>query len=404
MTGATSACSTAGILLHSEQSDIFELRGGTTKSSMGVKQIAAGSQTNHAFVPVIAFRGLLWALTITLFVTSQPPPQSLDPSLVLILSAGTAVYTILWSLRLPQIARRMARRPILLLADILLSMLPAWVSGGWLSPFLPFAFGALVLPGALFHWRGAAAAVGAYLLVDQLAGWTTWPAGTPPPFVSGMFLLGYARPVIAASIWPLSVTLWRWRTRRETRHTQPARVPRANVIPAARVEELSRAVIRTPDQAAGLSAPATRTLAWPRSQTLERPPILELHAAIRQVVADAEDRGLTVQLVMDGNDIPVPPGHLHLLTKAVDVGLDNILSHAHTREAEVTVAGYPGHNRAGVLITIRDHGTGLYDGTAEPPGFHQIKRLRYRLQEVEGSLEVREHDAGGVVFTVWLPC
>ncbi|MDQ5852232.1 MAG: ATP-binding protein, partial [Chloroflexota bacterium] len=83
----------------------------------------------------------------------------------------------------------------------------------------------------------------------------------------------------------------------------------------------------------------------------------------------------------------------------VEVGLDNVRCHAHTREAEVTVAT----DETNVLLIVRDHGTGLLDGTAEPPGFHQIKRLRYRIEEVEGTLNVREHEAGGVVVTARVP-
>jgi signal transduction histidine kinase len=52
---------------------------------------------------------------------------------------------------------------------------------------------------------------------------------------------------------------------------------------------------------------------------------------------------------------------------------------------------------------VRDHGNGLLDGTADLPGFHQIKRLRYRLAEVEGTLDVREDDGGGVLFIVRIP-
>ena len=56
-----------------------------------------------------------------------------------------------------------------------------------------------------------------------------------------------------------------------------------------------------------------------------------------------------------------------------------------------------------VLLAIRDHGEGLLDGTAEPPGFHQLRRLRYRVEEVEGSLLVHEEVGGGVSVTLRVP-
>ena len=124
-----------------------------------------------------------------------------------------------------------------------------------------------------------------------------------------------------------------------------------------------------------------------------------LHAALRQTIADAEEQGLVVQLVLNGPDPMLPPGHVQLMVKTVEVALHNIRCHAQTRDAEVTVT----HEEENMLLIIRDRGTGLLDGTAEPPGFHQLKRLRYRAEEVEGSLDVREDVGGGVFVTLRVP-
>jgi signal transduction histidine kinase len=125
-----------------------------------------------------------------------------------------------------------------------------------------------------------------------------------------------------------------------------------------------------------------------------------LYQAIRQAVAEAGEQGLHVQLVFDGDEPNLPLDHVQVLTKAVEVGLDNVHRHAETHEAEITLTSEP----SDVLLIMRDHGAGLLDGTAEPPGFHQLKRLRYRVQEIEGTLEVLEDDGGGVVLRVRVPC
>src|SRR3712207_4053558 len=71
-----------------------------------------------------------------------------------------------------------------------------------------------MLPSVLFHWRGTLVAVVAYIILDQIVGWTTWQAAMPIPLASPWGLLGYLRPLLVASMWPLGVELWRWRAER----------------------------------------------------------------------------------------------------------------------------------------------------------------------------------------------
>lgn len=359
----------------------------------------ASLQSNRAFLPLIACRWLLWALALAM-LNLHGESLSRWPSLATILVAATAIYTLVWSRQLPKLARRAERQPVFLLLDLLASMLPVWLTGGWASPFTPFVFGALALPAALFRWRGAIVAIVAYLLVDQLAGWTSWHAGDRVPFATPTGVLGYVLPIVAAATWPWGVQLWRARSRRasgQASSTALAHHPAA-IAPGQ--------LVRSGEPQAGLAnraaSGATATawsLARARPQTLEHPPALELYASIQHAVADAEERGLTVQLTLGGAQPILPQDSIQLLTKTVEVGLDNILRHAHTREAEVGV----GVDSAWVTLTVRDRGAGLLDGTAEPPGFHQLKRLRYRLQEVEGSLAVREDETGGVLVVARVP-
>ncbi len=139
----------------------------------------------------------------------------------------------------------------------------------------------------------------------------------------------------------------------------------------------------------------------PSAQTLEQVPVA-LHAAIEHVVAEAVSRGLQVRLKLPQEEHALPQSHVHLLAKAVEVGLDNIQSHATTSEADIDLV-VDETAPPSLVLSVRDHGNGLLDGTADLPGFHHIRCLRYRLQDIDGTLDVRDADTGGVVFVVRIP-
>jgi signal transduction histidine kinase len=208
------------------------------------------------------------------------------------------------------------------------------------------------------------------------------------------------RTLIAASVLPLSDVLWRHRP------TRYAPVSRSTPTPARSAIQPRTSLMRSMEAAALArreAQPSVATavhVARPRLQTLERPRTTDLYGAIRMGVAEAEDQGLRIRLMAQGSAPVLPPSHVQLVARAVEVTLDNVRCHAHTLEAEVCVTCA----EEGVQLTIRDRGEGLLDGTAEPPGFHQLRRLRYCLEEIEGSLLVHEDAAGGVLVTVRVPC
>ena len=354
--------------------------------------------STRALLPVIVFRWLLWGLTMAMVGAGLPSRAEASFLATIMLLGATAAYTLLWTLRAGELTRFVMRRPLLFVADLIICLVPAWLTGGWLSPFALLALGALILPGALSHWRGALVAITVFFIIDHLGAWLFSQPGDLIPIAAPSGLLLYTRPVIAAVIWPLSVELWKMRngarrlldsqpTRPLSLATNMTRFPREHevgAIPASRED--------------GTTATAL-SLVRARPQTLEHPPLVVLHAALRQTIADAEEQGLVVQLVLNGPDPMLPPGHVQLMVKTVEVALHNIRCHARTRDAEVTVT----HEEENMLLIIRDQGAGLLDGTAEPPGFHQLKRLRYRAEEVEGSLDVREDVGGGVFVTLRVP-
>lgn len=326
-----------------------------------------------------------------------PARVEIAPAMAAFLLVYTAVYTLLWTLRARVLVRQAARLPALLLADVVLSLVAVWLGGGSGGPLIPFAWGALVFPGLLFRWRGALVAYIAYLLLD-LGGAALFPRLFSTLDAVALFSAFRYLGAAAVAAAPLLLGMWKPRTswgrpRVEPVHPRSAALSRSYL---SRPAEMRSAVVRREARAG--SATAVR-LAEILPQTLARPPLVAAHAAVRQAVAEAEEHGMAVQLVIEGAEPVVPADQVQLMAKAVDEALANIRQHAQTSEAEVSLT----RERAGLVLTIRDHGLGLLDGTAEPPGFHQLKCLRYRLEEIEGSLDVSDAEGGGVIVTVRIP-
>lgn len=363
----------------------------------------ASLRLGRAIIFPILLRCLLLAL-VAAIVGAHFAARSEQTTFYVVLLIYTAIYTLIWCVWLRPFMRFAERRPVLLLGDLLLSFIPAWVSGGWFSPFLIFALGVLILPGMLFGWRGALVATLCYFAADQLVGWTALPPGTSGLFVSPLSALVYLRPILIAAIWPIGVLVWRWWVRRTARTAARSKQssgyipmePRRFAGPATMAPLL-------PDRTGGSSAVPAMSRGRSNSQTLEHPPALALYALIRQVITEAEEQGLKIQLTLAHEEPILPPGHVQLLTKVVEVGLDNIRCHAHTCTAEVVIADYLFPSGKGISLEIRDHGTGFLDGNADLPGFHQLRRLRYRLLEIEGTLDIREMEGNGVVLTARIP-
>jgi hypothetical protein len=353
-------------------------------------------ELRRAFWPAILFRWLLWTLSIGLL--SAGIPARLAWPVALALGGISGAYTLLWTLNVADLTRIASRKPAILLLDLLLSLIPTWLSGGQDGPLAPFALGALILPGMIYHWRGALASSLVFVALGAFGGWALTRLGlidVDQEYLSVLLL----RPLIAATVLPISDVLWRHRrmshtpaARVESPPTRSAQQPRASLMRSMEAAAQARREAH-PGTAAAVH------LARPYLQTLERPRFADLYGAVRLAIAEAEEQGVRVRLLTQGRPPALPPGHLHLVARTIEVSLDNVRCHARTLEAEVSVTC----TEDDVTITIRDHGEGLLDGTAEPPGFHQLRRLRYRVEEIEGSLLVREDVAGGVSVTVRVP-
>ena len=113
-----------------------------------------------------------------------------------------------------------------------------------------------------------------------------------------------------------------------------------------------------------------------------------LAAGIAAVAAELRDRGLRVNVEMSGGPGPaVPPRVATALTHAAREALVNVLRHAGTGEAWVTVR--QGGRDEDVVVTVRDAGAGFDTG--------RVDALRLGLRR---SIAERVEDCGGQA-TIW---
>jgi hypothetical protein len=133
--------------------------------------------------------------------------------------------------------------------------------------------------------------------------------------------------------------------------------------------------------------------------TLQRRSLSSIEAVLCHLRTELEAAGVDLTMHIHGDERRVPKEMRDLLIKVIEAALDNVIIHAHAQMAKVTM-----HiTRRTVHLQITDDGIGLFDGTAEPPGFHQLKRLRYRAQELGGELRVEERAEGGVMLWLSVP-
>ena len=348
-------------------------------------------------------RGSAWLLALGLLWYTGGFAQLTSPQSLVWLSY-TTLYSLLWIWHLPRFVLRARDGSIVVLYDLLLSALPVWFTGGWASPFLPLMLSAIVVPAAIRGWSSGMLIAAATLAIDQVILWTTprnpWElaAGGQSLALLGRTLLPFG----VAAIVTISADLWRWRRLMQRRSRQVPPTPRREYPPVSSL--LGRTAGDGPvayKRAAGAEPSPAQTWSKERAHqpTLERRPPSTIQATLRHVMPDFQAAGVAIVMQIEGDEHRLPPQIRELLMKAIEIAMDNVLSHARAHSVEVAV------QIATDMVSLRvsDDGIGLFDGTAEPPGFHQVKRLRYRAQELGGELRVGEREVGGVELHLRLP-
>jgi hypothetical protein len=347
-----------------------------------------------------------WLLVVVILGRSGVFSQPGQNVAALVWLGLTTLYAGLWTLRLPSLTRRAADSSPLILYDVVLSLLPVWLSDGWRSPFLPFAVSALILPTLYRGWRGGLPVAGFFMLIDQLILWTT--SQTPLAIVSSGVPATLS--LLSRVLLPFGVVftlavgmrgaLW---LRRRVRRRRPAPPAPRREFPSVQTMLESAGVEREPGYSRAAADDTQPARIWGKDrasqQTLERRQPASIQTTLQHLVAELRAANVAVTVQVEGDERQLPPQIYDLLIRATEVALDNILLHAHARSASIVLR--IGDDAA--HLCVADDGIGLFDGTAEPPGYHQLKRLRFRSQELGGALRVEEREEGGVLLELQAP-
>jgi signal transduction histidine kinase len=128
-----------------------------------------------------------------------------------------------------------------------------------------------------------------------------------------------------------------------------------------------------------------------------------LAAGIAAVAAELRDRGLRVNVEMSGGPGPaVPPPVATALTHAVREALVNVLRHAGTGEAWVTVrqAGRDEAAPEGAVVTVRDAGAGFDTGRVDALRLGVRRSIAERVEDRGGQATIRSAPGEGTLVTL----
>jgi signal transduction histidine kinase len=117
---------------------------------------------------------------------------------------------------------------------------------------------------------------------------------------------------------------------------------------------------------------------------------------VEQLVANVRQAGLPVELRIEGEPVPLPPGLDLSAFRIVQEALTNTLKHAGPARAAVTVH----YSTEGVALEIVDDGDGVVGGGGTGNG---LVGMRERVALWGGDLEARPRLEGGFVVRATLP-
>jgi hypothetical protein len=371
---------------------------------------------NH--VLFFSYRWLAWFIAGLALVWPGRLTSDLPREAGLLLLSG--VITVLATATALSYVRIARQRPLILGLDLLAGAAFVWATRSQALPFLPLAFGSLILPAALYGWRGALIGGGLLVLLDQFgmlvlnanAGQALYPA----PVMLGRGLLALAFGLLVVG---LAAALRRRSAVAALAAPEPPIAPTASRRSASQDRPASGrvrlidssddpVVLPTPFEAPlaanlmAVRASAERGLDSPRQAIYALTPGLDvgLSTALDQLAESfGRSVGLDVQLRVVGPACPISVAYHGLLLRLAQEALLNVQQHARAHSTMLTLS-YEPHM---IRLAIQDDGVGLLDGTHERPGVHALRAMRYRLSELDGLLEVAEGESGGVTVRASLP-
>jgi signal transduction histidine kinase len=164
---------------------------------------------------------------------------------------------------------------------------------------------------------------------------------------------------------------------------------------AERTREVLRAIEATGREAL---AEMRRLLGMLRNDDVElalapQPSLRHVDGLVRQMA----EAGLPVELEIEGNPIPLPPGVDLSAYRIVQEALTNALKHAGPASARVAIT----YGRDEIGLEVSDDGGG--PALASAPGGHGLVGMRERVALYGGELKSGRGGAGGFVVRARLP-
>ncbi|MCX7791632.1 MAG: histidine kinase, partial [Chloroflexaceae bacterium] len=286
-------------------------------------------------------------------------------------------------------------------------------------PFLPYALGALVLPGLMFGWRGALVSALSFIGLDilGLAAFNQALGMTLAPLALTFRILA---PLLFAAAWVVVGGVVERDSARGMGQTGPFGEGRmAGIARSKDGADRSTVTVRLADLQRSISPGETGANLTSTAPAIAMRATAEQHPAARRLVYDlpptpeialgaalerlgslvAQQSGLEVQVSCTGTARRLHAAQHAVLLRCAQEALQNVQQHARAHSAVVLLAFEP-HS---VSLTVQDDGVGLLDGTYERPGLHGLRAVRYRLAEFDGRLDVFEGESGGVTVRATLP-
>lgn len=355
------------------------------------------------YVLAAGARWVSWLAAVLALVASGALVRADRAGYTIAALAFATAYSLVWTVLLPRMLTRIRDGALIILYDLLACFIPMWIDGGWHSPFIALPLSVLVLPVVSRGWRHGLPLAAVFLAIDQIALWSSspnpWEIASSGSFSNAM--------LIGRIFLPFGVTFALALIARLVRHLRAPAKQRPSATPPRRD-------YRTPSPPAGArpidrSAPFGRSAdddpqpLWSRARTsqptIERRRPTTIRGSLDHALPELKALGVTVTRDLSGDEQQLAPQTQELLIRALEVAIDNVISHAQARNVSIIVC----IEADTATLRVTDDGVGLFDGTAEPPGFRQIKRLRFRTEEIGALLRVDERDQGGVTFELVVP-
>lgn len=368
-------------------------------------------------VAFFGYRWIAWGVAALTLTVPGRPAESLPRDAGLLLLLG--VINVLATALAQGYVRLLRRRPLVLLLDLAASAAVLWLSQSQVLPFLPYALGALVLPGLMFGWRGALLSALSFIGLDLL-GLVTFNQAFGATLAPLALTFRILAPLIFAGVWLGMRRVVESDSGMGTgRPRPPGEVGTSGVARGKSNTDRSGATLRLTDLQPSIAPGETGANLASAGPAIAMGVTAEQHPAARRVVYDlpptpeiglgaalerlgtlvARQSGLNVQVSCMGTARRLHAAQHAVLLRAAQEALQNVQQHARAQSAVVLLAFEP-HS---VSLTVEDDGVGLLDGTYERPGLHGLRAVRYRLAEFDGRLDVFEGEHGGVTVRATLP-